>query len=716
MLPHSKEEKPIYLDITITDNNSINVNIDILEKKYLSKRKMKIFHAPLRPIPSTLIKMNINDYVVSIKPDGIFTALYIGGDGNGYYLYPRTRRLYKIGYIENPLYRNIICSGELMNYDIFGNKIKPYLILFDILEYGNNNLSDDLSERLLICNDIIKNFKLTNVFNYIIIKSYVPIKSIYRIISSKLHRKDGIIFTLKKGKPGYNCIRWKPYPTITVGFEYIKKHHDYVAYFSDTNHKKQFKKRYYNFYERDYVNNKNNSTFLFGDILYQIDNSDYDLFYNKYAEFFGKDWVEGDDLFIEFFVSKDPFYLHDKGDFSIMRFRDDKNYPDNIKDVNDILNLMYNPIRLDEILGKKSIYNYWIPPSKKTDDWTKYSKKIKRIIYNRWSNPGRVLDICAGRGSDTMLLYLLSKNKKFSEICCLEKDNMQTEALYDFTNMIRSNNIIGMDCKINIKKGDMNDTNILNYYQNKFDTIICSNAIQFAFDPYETQYGLNNIKKLLKLNGILIIVFMDGKKLKKSSNNNCNINNNGGICRIHSNEDPIIFDPSTNDNYNYCDNKNCTVDPVNIFTNNVGLFYKYSCDNRSHINVKLPTSISAVKEPIVDSDNLVFQLMNLGFQLVELKDFNSIKRYDNDLSSLYSYAIFKYVSYYEKPSMFLSLCNDVFFKMLGFLDVIDIFSLGQVHRIFTDKCFIYMKIKPLEWKRFYKETKENECEDISYWT
>jgi hypothetical protein len=64
----------------------------------------------------------------------------------------------------------------------------------------------------------------------------------------------------------------------------------------------------------------------------------------------------------------------------------------------------------------------------------------------------------------------------------------------------------------------------------------------------------------------------------------------------------------------------------------------------------------------------------------------------------------------------LTIPVDVFFNILGYLNVVDIFSLGQVHRIFTDNCLNYMKMKPIEWKRLYTEIENNECDDITYWT
>jgi len=726
LLPHQREDSVIELNISINDDSKININIEVLENKYLEKKKMKLFNAPLRTTPSVLVNMNIKDYVVSSKPDGIFSALYIDSGGTGYYLYPLTRRLYKIGKMTNPLYYNTICNGELMEKDTFGDKIQPYLLLFDILEWKKKKLTNNLFKRIDICKKIIKYFKIDKKckLKYISVKSYVPLKSIYRIISSKHPRKDGVIFTLKNGKPGTNCIRWKPLPTITVGLDFDKKENDFRIYFSDTNNRNKFRKRYYDIYNRYYTVHKSFSSFLFRDIL--NGSNIFDMVHSEH--FKGKQPIG--DYMIELFVDKDPFNKGGKGQFEIMRFRDDKQYPDHIDIVNDILNLMFNPIRLDQILGKKSTYSYWIPPSKNSNSWMKYSKSIKKIIYERWSNSGALLDMCAGRGSDTMLLYTLSKKKKFTSIHCLENDIMQKDALSDFTTMIRHDNLIGMDCKINIKQGDMNDPLLPSYYQKQFDTIICSNAIQFAMDPYETQRGLDNIKKLLKVGGTLIIIFMNGDNLAKSAKVCCQENNCTGYdCANHSNEesDDKIVDAGSNMDYYYTD-CNCyssSFNPLDIYKSSVGLFYTYEKselrkDNtyydKSHIWVKIPTSFNAVREPIVRSSSLVFQLRNLGFRLIETNDFKSIKDEKHELASLYSYAIFENKSYKTCTMSFFMICEDVFFHILGYLNVVDIFSLGKVHRTFTDKCLKHMKLQPLEWGRLYTEIANNECEEISYWT
>jgi len=733
ILPHNKKESDVNFDMTIDDNGYVTVSINISEKIYLSRQKMKLFHAPLHTTPSVLVDMNIKDYVVSAKLDGIFSALYIDNSGIGYYLYPLTRRLYKIGKTTNKNHYNIICNGELIEKDFFGKEIQPYLVLFDILEWKGNVLTNDLSHRVNICKSIINYFEINekSVFKFISVKSYVPIKSIYRVISSKLHRKDGIIFTLKRGKPGIGCIRWKPLPTITMGLDYDSKENDYRIYFSDKNYRNQFRKRYYDIYKRSYTIHNSSSSYLFKDILTHEN-------FNKFKNYIDNNSI--DNILVELFIDKDPFNLDSYGVFEFMRFRDDKKYPDNIENVNDILNLMYNPVRLDELLGKKSIYNYWLTPSKKAHLWVKYSKSVKKIIYERWSTYGKLLDLCSGRGSDTMLLYGLSKKKSFTEIHCLEKDDMQLDALFDFTTMIRNDNLSGMNCNISIKKGDINDPKLSDKYVGKFDTIICSNAIQFAMDPYEEQYGLRNISSLLRENGILIIIFMDGDVLEKSFSinceynnckyNNCKCNNCENGCVTHfTRYNHIIVD--ADNEIKYCNGYICSCyesrfNPLESYKNDLGLFYTYEeskvrRDNTyydpSHIWVKLPTAFNTVREPIVGKISLIRQLQNHGFCLIETNKFKDIKESKNKLASIYSYAIFRNTSNCKLVSPFFLICEDVFYCILDFLKIIDVFSLGQTHRLFTDICLRYMKMEPIAWTRLYNEISENNCEeDISCWT
>jgi hypothetical protein len=82
-----------------------------------------------------------------------------------------------------------------------------------------------------------------------------------------------------------------------------------------------------------------------------------------------------------------------------------------------------------------------------------------------------------------------------------------------------------------------------------------------------------------------------------------------------------------------------------------------------------------------------------------------IKESNNNLSLIYSYAIFK--NRHEKINKFtlFNLCDDIFFDILEFLPVIDIFSFETTHRIFTDKCLNHMKLKPIEWGRLYSGLK-----------
>ena len=746
-LPYLYRNNDVNLNIAVDDDGNTELNIEILNEKYIDSVKMKLFTAPLHPTPNVLLNINIKDYVVSAKPDGIFTALCIDEIGNGYYLYPYTKCLYFCGIITNPLYFNVICNGELMERNAYGDRIQPYILLFDILEWNNNQITRDLSERVRICNEIVNNFKIHNtcIIKNISVKTYVPLKSIYRIISRIRHRKDGVIFTLKNGKPGKNCIRWKPHPTITVGLDYDIVLNDYYIYFIDTNHKGHYRKRYYNFNNRHYTNHKLFSSMLFRDlhISVQVFNS----IYNSQHEYNCRFNESDNNILVELYIDIDAFYPDYRGTFEILKFRDDKKYPDNVNVVNDLLNLMYYPIRLDDIMNKKSVYNYWISPSKKAHDWMKYSKKVKRSIYERWATNGALLDLCAGRGNDAMLLYSMSKKKLFTEICCLEKDELQIEVLKDITTMIQHDNLFDMDCKINIKKGNMNDPKLASKYTKQFNTIICSNAIQFTMDPYEQNNGLNNIKKLLKNNGILILIFMNADKLKCQHNTFCHLKLDGYMCVNDKHEEydnnDIVYDPGDKKQYTscVCSRKRylcllcnvyskyrcicdpCNFEPIDLYKNSTGLLYKYDITElrknntyyeKSHVWVKTPTTLNAIREPLVNANDLKYQLQHLGLELIESNNFNNIIKSENNLSHIYSYSIFRNTSYQLFIPSIMNVSDDILFSIFSYLEVVEIFDMGKTHRLFTDICLKYMKLQPFEWTRLYSELAINECE--SHWT
>ena len=331
----------------VGDNPFACLQIIDIEPRYIDKNKMKLFKPPLRTTNCVLVKMNTKDYVVSSKPDGIFTALYIDGKGNGYYLYPKTRRLFKIGQMTNPMYFNVICNGELMEKNHYGDNIYPYLLLFDILEWGGNVLSNNLTERINICNNIIKYFKInpeTKFFNTIAVKSYVPIKSIYRIISSKTPRKDGLIFTLKKGSPGKNCVRWKPFPTLTMGLEWDDEREDYRIYFRDIDNRKQVRKRYYDIETRSISLSKSNCSYFFMNLITRP-------FFKEVYLRENPNWdntIYPTTILVELYVDIDPFFPA-SGVYLIKRFRYDKKYPDHVDEAADILDLMFQPVNLSEI-------------------------------------------------------------------------------------------------------------------------------------------------------------------------------------------------------------------------------------------------------------------------------------------------------------------------------------------------------------------------------
>ena len=138
-------------------------------------------------------KNELKNFVCSIKPDGIFTIIIID-KGICYYVNPKRRKMYRIG---KSTFKNIRCIGELVTEDKFNNKIRPFIILFDLLGTKINQMEIKkqvyLSERVKFLKEVVKSITLDECFlSKISVKEYFPIKQLNRVLKSKI-KSDGII-------------------------------------------------------------------------------------------------------------------------------------------------------------------------------------------------------------------------------------------------------------------------------------------------------------------------------------------------------------------------------------------------------------------------------------------------------------------------------------------------------------------------------------------
>jgi hypothetical protein len=112
-------------------------------------------------------------------------------------------------------------------------------------------------------------------------------------------------------------------------------------------------------------------------------------------------------------------------------------------------------------------------------------------------------------------------------------------------------------------------------------------------------------------------------------------------------------------------------DETDIYKKSTGLLlYKFDITelrknntyyDKSHIWVKTPTTLNAVKEPLVKANDLNYQLQSLGLELIESNNFNNIIKSENNLSHIYSYSIFRNTSYKLFIPSLMNVSNDILF-------------------------------------------------------
>jgi hypothetical protein len=256
----------------------------------------------------------------------------------------------------------------------------------------------------------------------------------------------------------------------------------------------------------------------------------------------------------------------------------------------------------------------WQPTNKKAYIWSQYVKRIKEKVYLRWVQPGNLLDVCSGRGSDNILFYRLGPKNGVRSVECLEKDIVQCDIMKSRSVTMQHDELAGYDCKLKVTHGDINAANICTAFSTEFDTVTCSHSIQFVMDPYEEQFGLKNISMLTKMNGILILLYMDGDQMipqiavnaeKKHEYCDCSRMRYG----YSEDEEEPVADPYLGVNYHLTPNSYCdSSDIVECEEDTVGFLYRHdravtkldkSYSQTTHVWVKLPSAQKAVREPPV---------------------------------------------------------------------------------------------------------------------
>jgi SAM-dependent methyltransferase len=675
---------------------------DLMKPKHLIEDGIKIPKGLLKSIKPPLhgfwydipSKKELREYVCSIKPDGIFTLLYIDNNGVCYYVYPRNRRMFRIG---TSTMKNFLCNGELMSKNRFNEEVQPFIILFDILDIKEKNLE----VRVNLLENLVKTIEIDKkcFLKEIKVKSYLPLRSISRLSTSKIP-SDGIIFTKKYGNPTNkdNCFRWKPVPTVTVGFEEQQK--QYVLFFYD---KKKGRRIYYNIRTNKKVVNKYLAT-----NLYTLCNKDSeDLFPNGDRPPF---------FLAEIFNDLDCFNTTEVY-FRIKRIRSDKKYPDDILNASNLIELLSCPIQLNKILGQRSKYsqNIGVRRNYKLNQWSTFVSNSKSDIFRKYCK-GNLLDLGSGKGSDAKLYYGLNLKKVY----LTEPDDFQYASLCDYTRMLQGDT--SKNTSVHVKKVDMTDKKLPEKLKIKFDTVVLSNSVQFLFNSIS---GVTNIQSVMKPGGKLIIIFMDGNELNTGYYNDGEV-----ICDIGENEyyeynnENSMFDNDVNDN-----KQSITSD--NPDTTSAGIYYllvdnKFDGYNTSskpnYVDIKLPWSTTSVIEPIVYFDTLKEHLYNRGFSLItvgNLSDYYSgdikMKEHIKNLNKVYKCAVFNYgIKTRIKFNLLYDYWEYGLFNILSFLTYSDIQNLSITSRKMRDNCADYFRKNTNERNKILDSIRIQEIEQEEF--
>lgn len=658
-------------------------------RKVLPKKLRKMVVAPKHPFPDIIGTLRPSTHFVSAKADGIRSGLYIDDEGIAYYVYATTWAIFTIGQCTKKEFHGSFCDAELMLQDCKYEKTPASLLIFDLLHCSTKS-SSSLLQRVEKCKEIVNAIKLEpmSLVEKITVKRYHPLKDSWKLAATTSEpARDGLIFTPKIGKPGKNCIRWKPAPTITVELHWNQEHSIFVTYLLQIHPRKHFIRSVpYDLNKGIIRKNAREATYFnYGDLL-QVGLEDKDVKQIEIERF-------------ELIYKKDAFN-HD-GYFSILRIRKDKLIQDSVARAEDLIPLMINPPSLANLLRvPPSYYRLWTPRGKRYQSWIKYHSKIKDKVYRRFCN-GSILDMCAGRGEDALRLYRLGNATK---ITCVEADKMQVSIAKEMTVYPNADDLGGRTCKIRFHQGDAVDPKLmkkLNIEVESYDRVLCSFGIHYLFDAEMGQDMFINLIRPLKIGGRLVLLFMDGDRLVPNKKRSY------GARHIYC--DCSDYHGDSSEPVHRADTYQTMAEE------RIELYYKherpeirhnFTFGPSSHVLLKLPHMTKPVRETIVRIPELVTRMRNQGLQLTYLEHFPDIiknKTFEH-LSKLYCAAVFtKHNFKLLKKSPFLDICYDALTVVFSFLDVFDIKNLLQVHPIFVKDCTTYLGQKPTLWETIEKE-------------
>lgn len=183
-------------------------------------------------------------------------------------------------------------------------------------------------------------------------------------------------------------------------------------------------------------------------------------------------------------------FAHQPGKWITMRLRDDKVEPNFERVAYDIVKMIENPIQLETLMGKDLVL------------MRKYHNRVKSQLYNflREKNVVTVVDLGAGRGGDVQKW----KSGGF-KVTAVEPNK---ENLAELEKRVKE---AGMKVKI------VNTTAEEFTCREKVDAVTMFHSLTFFYDKTEhVELLLSNIDSCVKNGGYVVIMAVDGKKLREN--------------------------------------------------------------------------------------------------------------------------------------------------------------------------------------------------------
>jgi SAM-dependent methyltransferase len=729
-LPHTiPKESPdgdpiwLYVKIDLIEGKiapKIDLQINWFDHKPLPKACYESITAPAHPYPENFRNIHRTSHMVSAKADGERSGLYIDASGKAFYASFRTARpeMYPIGHCENKQYYESYCDAELMTLNVEKQRIPAYLLLFDLMLFAGE-ISSELAARVQQCKEIVHSIQLNECSPIAALrtKNYFHFSMLSRVLRSGTEPlRDGIIFTPKMSSPGEGCVRWKPTPTITarlVPYESDEITKGFMGQFPEKlPRKRRGRYRYYNF-ENEYPCPKRHGTFF------------------EYAEIAHVRNMEG----IEYVNLKNPplaplveFTMHQEPMshlryYVALRIRNDRTSADTIETVERLLPMVKYPLSLNNLLRiRPSYYNGFHVPRRRERALGQHHGKIKEIVYDRFCS-GRVLDMGSGYSQD---IFRHVRNLNVKSVTCLEKDPELFREGKDMTMPIRTDDYGRPYFRTRMLHGDFNDVLVFDRFGIKpesYDTIVSAFTFQYMYDK-----EWNHLTRTLRVGGRLVLLFMDGERLKPARKVAKHLRHESCDCHRHPSDlkECCGSEEEIHTMEDRCEN--CKRIHTNSRSNEspIEMYYQHEAgvlDKALHyvpssrVWVQLPTTRKPVLEALIRIPDLIQRMQFHGMQMLYMQHFPEIlanKRLES-VSKLYCAMVFEKKGYESLQTPFLCISSDPLSIVFTFLEHGDLMRLAQVHRRFTNECNDYLERKPHVWEDF-QQKREYQCCDyiLSY--